>query len=66
MGDRLTTALLGPLPGFGEALRLGPYHLAWLAHEGLGSTARFALRHFRTEAARRVIPALAPACRSWP
>ena len=59
MGDRLTAALLGPLPGFGAALRLGPYHLAWLAREGLGSTAGFALRHFRTEAARRVIPALA-------
>ncbi len=59
MGDRLTAALLGPLPGFGAALRLGPYHLAWLAREGLGTTAAFALRHFKTEAARRVVPALA-------
>ncbi len=59
MGDRLTAALLGPLPGFGAALRLGPYHLAWLMREGLGTTASFALRHFKTEAARRVVPALA-------
>ncbi len=59
MGDRLAAALLGPLPGFGAALRLGPYHLAWLAREGLGTTAAFALRHFRTEAARRVVPGLA-------
>ena len=58
MGERLTAALLGPLPGFGAALRLGPYHLAWLMREGLGTTAGFALRHFRTEAARRVVPAL--------
>ncbi|HVS39996.1 MAG TPA: NAD(P)/FAD-dependent oxidoreductase [Gemmataceae bacterium] len=59
MGDRLAAALLGPLPGFGAALRLGPYHLAWLMREGLSSTASFSLRHFRTEAARRVVPALA-------
>ncbi len=59
MGGRLPAALLGALPGFGPALNLGLYHLAWLAREGLGSTAGFALRHFRTEAARRVIPALA-------
>ena len=59
MGERLAAALLGPLPGFGAALRLGPYHLARLMREGLGTTAAFALRHFRTEAARRVIPGLA-------
>jgi phytoene dehydrogenase-like protein len=58
MGGRLTAALLGPLPGFGAALRLGPYHLAWLMRVGIGSTASFALRHFRTEAARRVVPAM--------
>src|SRR5437764_13376078 len=39
MGDRLAAALLGPLPGFGAALRLGPYHLVWLMREGLGTTA---------------------------
>ena len=59
MGDRLAAALLAPLPGIGPALRLGPYHLAWLMREGLGTTAGFALRQFRTEAARRVVPALA-------
>jgi phytoene dehydrogenase-like protein len=59
LGDRLTAALLGPLPGIGPALRLGPWSLFKLARAGLSSAAGFARRHFRTEAARRVIPALA-------
>ena len=59
MGDRLAGALLAPLPGIGPALRLGPLNLVRLARAGLSSTAAFAHRHFRTEAARRVIPGLA-------
>jgi phytoene dehydrogenase-like protein len=59
MGRRLAEALLAPLPAIGPAWRLGPFnvlHLGWL---GLRSPAGFARRHFRTEAARRVIPGLA-------
>jgi phytoene dehydrogenase-like protein len=59
MGDRLAGALLAPLPGLGPAWRLGPVNLLRLAREGLPSTRRFSLRHFRTEAARRVVPGLA-------
>jgi phytoene dehydrogenase-like protein len=59
MGDRLAAALLAPLPGLWPALRLGPLNLLRLAGAGLGSTAWFARRHFRTEAARRVVPGLA-------
>jgi phytoene dehydrogenase-like protein len=59
MGDRLAAALLAPLPGLGPAWRLGAGNLLRLAREGLPSTRRFSLRHFRTEAARRVVPGLA-------
>ncbi len=59
MGDRLAAALLAPLPGLGPALRLGPANLVRLGWNGLPSTRCFSLRHFRTEAARRVVPALA-------
>jgi phytoene dehydrogenase-like protein len=59
MGPRLAEALLAPLPAFGAAWRLGPFHLLRLTREGLGSTAAFSRRHFCTEAARRVVPALA-------
>lgn len=59
LGDRLAAALLGPLPDFKAALRLGPVNLTRLTLAGLKSTAGFALGHFRTEAARRVIPGLA-------
>lgn len=59
MGDRLATALLAPLLDFRPIWRLGVRNLAKLAIAGLGSTAGFARRHFRTEAARRVLPALA-------
>jgi phytoene dehydrogenase-like protein len=59
MGDRLAAALLAPLPGIGPALRLGVGNLMRLALSGLPSTATFARRTFRTEAARRVVPGLA-------
>jgi phytoene dehydrogenase-like protein len=59
MGDRLAAALLAPLPGLKPALRLGPIHLTRLGLAGLTSTASYARRQFRTEAARRVIPGLA-------
>jgi phytoene dehydrogenase-like protein len=59
MGDRLTEALLAPLPAVGPALRLGPLNLLSFAAAGLPSTAAVARRLFQTEAARRVIPGLA-------
>jgi phytoene dehydrogenase-like protein len=59
LGDRLTDALLAPLPALGPALRLGPLHLLRLGVAGLSTTAGFSRRTFKTEAARRVIPALA-------
>jgi phytoene dehydrogenase-like protein len=59
MGGRLADALLAPLPALRPALRLGPLHLARLGLAGLSTSAGFARRHFRTEAGRRVIPALA-------
>jgi phytoene dehydrogenase-like protein len=59
MGDRLPAALLAPLLSFGPVWRLGLRNVIKLGMQGLGSTAGFARRHFQTEAARRVIPALA-------
>ncbi len=59
MGPRLAEALLAPLPALGPALRLGVRHLVKLGFAGLSTTAGFARRHFVTEAARRVVPALA-------
>jgi phytoene dehydrogenase-like protein len=59
MGGRLADALLAPLPGLGPTWRLGVGNLMRLAQEGLPSTRRFSLRHFLTEAARRVLPGLA-------
>jgi len=59
MGDRLATALLAPLPGLQPAWRLGFWNLLHLARAGLTTTAGFARRWFKTEAARRVIPGLA-------
>jgi phytoene dehydrogenase-like protein len=59
MGERLAAALLAPLPSLVPALRLGPRNLVKLGLAGLRTPAAFARRHFRTEAARRVIPALA-------
>src|SRR5262249_38524980 len=51
--------LLAPLPSLGPAWRLGPLNLLRLGLAGLTTTSRFARRHFRTEAARRVVPGLA-------
>jgi phytoene dehydrogenase-like protein len=59
MGVRLPEALLAPLPGIGPALRLGVLNLVRFAEAGLSTSAGYAHRHFRTEAARRVIPGLA-------
>jgi phytoene dehydrogenase-like protein len=59
MDARLAEALLAPLPGLGPALRLGPANLLRLALAGLRSTAGFSCLHFKTEAARRVVPGLA-------
>ncbi len=59
LGPRLAEALLAPLPALRPALRLGPLSLVRLGLAGLSTTAGFARRHFRTEAGRRVVPALA-------
>ena len=59
MGPRLADALLAPLPEIRPALRLGFRNLFRLASAGLSTSAGYARRHFRAEAARRVIPALA-------
>jgi phytoene dehydrogenase-like protein len=59
MGERLPAALLAPLGTIGPAWRLGLVNLLKLARVGLSTSAAFAARHFQTEAARRVIPALA-------
>jgi phytoene dehydrogenase-like protein len=59
MGKRLAGALLAPLPAFGQAWRLGPYNVLKLGMAGLQTPARFARRCFQSEAARRVVPALA-------
>jgi phytoene dehydrogenase-like protein len=59
MGDRLVPALLAPLPRLGPPLRLGIGNLFRLGVAGLSSPARWARKHFQTEAARRIIPSLA-------
>src|SRR5438128_1972416 len=59
MEDRLAAALLAPLPAMGPAWHLGISHLAGLAFYGLQTPAMWAQRYFRTEAGRRIIPALA-------
>lgn len=59
MGPRLVDALLAPLPAFREALRLGMGNALGLLRAGMSTAAGYACRHFRTEAARRVIPGLA-------
>ena len=59
MGDRLAAALLGPLPNLGAALRLGPSSLVKFAARGLRTTAGWSQGYFQTEAARRVVPAMA-------
>jgi phytoene dehydrogenase-like protein len=59
MGSRLAEALLAPLPALGAAWRLGFNHLVKLGVAGLRTPAGWASSHFQTEAARRIIPALA-------
>ncbi len=59
MGPRLAEALLAPLPGLPQALRLGPFHLLRLGGNGLLSTRAFSQLPFRTEAARSDVPGLA-------
>lgn len=59
MGPRLAEALLAPLPALGPALRLGIGSLTRLGMVGLRSPAGWARGYFQSEAARRVIPALA-------
>lgn len=59
MGPRLARALLAPLPSFRTALALGVGNLIGLARKGLLTTSFFSRSHFRTEAARRVVPGLA-------
>ncbi len=56
---RLLSAMLGPLPGLGAKLRLGPLGWWHLGRIALSSGAAFSRRSFRTEAARRVLPGLA-------
>ncbi len=55
--DAMLAMLLGPLPPVLAALKFGPHNLALLAEVGLSSGRGFA-RRFRSEAARRVLPAL--------
>ncbi|HEV3204631.1 MAG TPA: NAD(P)/FAD-dependent oxidoreductase, partial [Gemmataceae bacterium] len=59
MGDRLAAALLAPLPGLGTAWRLGLRNLVQFGWSGIQSSGGWSLRHFQTEAARRIIPGLA-------
>jgi phytoene dehydrogenase-like protein len=59
LGQHLAEALLAPLPALGPAWRLGPRNILGLAQYGLVTSAHCARRLFQTEAARRVIPALA-------
>jgi phytoene dehydrogenase-like protein len=59
MGPRLAQTLLGPLPGLRPALRLGVWNLIGLARAGMSSAAGYARRLFKTDAARRLLPALA-------
>jgi phytoene dehydrogenase-like protein len=59
MGELLPEALLAPLPALGPALRLGFVNAIAFGLAGLQTPAGWARRHFRTEAARRVVPALA-------
>jgi len=59
MGIRLPEALLAPLPDPRPFFKLGLMNLLQFAEAGLSTSAGYSRRHFRTEAARRVIPALA-------
>lgn len=57
--DGMLDMLLRELPPLMSAVRFGPYNLMRLAEIGLSSGRGFATRHFRSEAARRVLPGLA-------
>ncbi len=59
MGARLAEALLAPLPALGPAWRLGVRNLFFLARAGLSTSANYARHLFSSEAARRLLPALA-------
>ncbi|MET0794078.1 MAG: NAD(P)/FAD-dependent oxidoreductase, partial [Polyangiaceae bacterium] len=54
----LLATLLGPFPGVGPALRLGPWNLARVAWYFARSAGNLARSLFESEAARRVIPSL--------
>jgi len=57
--EKLLDALLSTLPAAAQMLRFGPANLLRLAAVAASSGRGFAERTFRTEAARRVFPALA-------
>jgi len=59
MGERLPHALLSPLPALRPVLGLGIANLVRFARAGLSTSAGYSRHLFGTEAARRVIPALA-------
>jgi phytoene dehydrogenase-like protein len=58
MEPELLAALLGPFPGFGPALRVGPWNLARVAWYFARSGGSLARSLFESEAARRVLPSL--------
>ncbi|MGF1582733.1 MAG: phytoene desaturase family protein [Gemmataceae bacterium] len=58
MGDRLPEALLAPLVDVRTAFRLGVKNIIGMGLAAMGSASGYARWNFRTEAARRVIPAL--------
>ncbi|MDI3285241.1 NAD(P)/FAD-dependent oxidoreductase [Polyangium sp. 15x6] len=57
--EKLLDALLSTLPAVGPMLRFGPANLLRLAAVAASSGRGYAERTFRTEPARRIIPALA-------
>jgi phytoene dehydrogenase-like protein len=59
VGERLLPALLEPFPPIRRGLAIGPAAMVRLASVAVSSGRAFAERTFRTEAARRMIPALA-------
>jgi phytoene dehydrogenase-like protein len=59
MGGRLPELLLAPLPELRAAVRLGVKNLCRFGFSGVQTSAGWSNRHFKTEAARRVVPGLA-------
>jgi phytoene dehydrogenase-like protein len=59
LGDRLIRALIAPLPGLKEALKISPIDLLRFAAMGLSTAADFGERTFVTEGARRIAAGLA-------